>query len=74
MIEADQVGRVSYGTALTLSVVAAVLVAYALVELVLILTGVYDPKAKKTAKTAKAAKAEPPKAVEIIEKTEERHD
>jgi hypothetical protein len=61
-------------TALTLSVVAAVLVAYALVELVLILTGVYDPKAKKTAKTAKAAKAEPPKAVEIIEKTEERHD
>lgn len=60
-VEADRVGTLSYGAAIALSVIAAVLIVYAVIELVLILTGVYNPKKAKKAKSPKEKKAPAPK-------------
>jgi hypothetical protein len=47
MIQADQVGSTGYNTALALSILALVLVVYAVVEVICLATGVYSEKKEK---------------------------
>ena len=58
VLRAGTVGTMSYGAALALTVLAALLVVYAIVEAVLIFSGVYNKKPQKKQKKAKPAKAE----------------
>ncbi|MCD7844718.1 MAG: hypothetical protein LUG57_02465 [Oscillospiraceae bacterium] len=55
-VQADRVGSVSYGAAIALTIIAALLIVYAVVELALILAGVYNPDYRKKAQKAKAPK------------------
>lgn len=73
-IEADRAGSVSYGAAVAMSVIALILVVYAVVELVCILAGVYNKKpggkGKKAAGEKAAKKAGTPKAPEPVKAPE----
>ncbi|MCC8357485.1 MAG: hypothetical protein LJU34_06550, partial [Oscillospiraceae bacterium] len=59
-VQADRAGNLSYGAAVAVSIIAALLIVYAIVELVLILAGVYNPKTAKTAKAPKEKKEPAP--------------
>lgn len=58
VIEAGTVGTMSYGAAVVMTVLAALLVVYAIVEAVLILGGAYNKKPAKKGKKEKTVKAE----------------
>ena len=58
MIKAGTVGTMSYGAALALTILAVLLVIYAIVEAVLVLCGVYNRKPQKKQKKEKPVKAE----------------
>ena len=60
VIEAGTVGTMNYGAALALTVLAALLVVYAVVEAAMIFGGVYNKKRPKKQKKAVSAKAETP--------------
>lgn len=62
-IQAGTVGSMRYAPALVLTILAALFVVYALVEMGRILCGAYDKKSKKTKKMAATAKVERVKAV-----------
>ncbi len=66
VLRAGTVGSVSYGAALALTVLAALLVVYAIVEAVLVFGGVYNKKPQKKHKKEAPAKVEaaPAPAVE----------
>ena len=58
VLRAGTVGSVSYGAALALTVLAALLVVYAIVEAVLVFGGVYNKKPRKKHKKEAPAKVE----------------
>lgn len=83
VIKAGAVGSMAYAPALVLTVLAALLVVYAILEAVLVLSGVYSKKPQKKQKKDKPAKAQPapvsaaeeaPAAEETEELIEEEND
>lgn len=62
VLRAGTVGTMNYTAALVMTVLAALLVVYAIVEAVLVFGGVYNKKPQKKQKKAKPAKVEAPAA------------
>ena len=69
MITADTIDGMSRTTAVVLNVVAALLLVYAIVELVLVFVGVYNKKPAKKAAKAKKAPAQPAAKHEAVKQT-----
>lgn len=72
VIQAGTVGTMGYGAALALTVMAALLVVYAIVEAVLISSGVYNKKPQKKQKKVKPVKVEAAPAPEEKEASVEK--